>query len=584
MSLRRLVVILYSTRAFRLKLKAWKVKRSDALRVHATSQLALPDASSPGRSSDDFALHTVAAQSATQTSPHDVLRGHGNSKPLEDLYIHFRTAVSSNSEEQGGPVLRVEDFVEGNTSVLHFAIKEPTSGGNSKVIERSLHDMHNRSIGVDTRDRKGRTALELAVRKDSSTLAALLLEHGASVDLPDGQGNTPLHTALQAFASPAMFHVLLSKGANPNTCVPTTEERRTSPLGLIAKIIRSIRRSEHVRYLKYLNIVGELLAFGAGWSSAELESIIGAFGHYYHVSKGSNELFESIRPVLRAYLEAGHDPAAVSCPAHLDGCFLGTLANFAAVHSPSPLLALFILGEVKVAAHVRSLVDDLLRHCDCPDLPRLPNDDILDILRCALKRMDSIDPLALPRLSTGLLMATLERSTSDLLVPSIRMIVSANPEECRFDSYSSRYDLVRKMVMRPFDTLCTAAEFILVRRDGVDDPGSLPEMMRSIYQFAFHAKPVVNIESRVRTFMRKNPCSEHEIRTFFLCVLHVVTKEILEQKCSIDPQAKETLIELIRIRQSHELPDLAISQKLLYNAFCRGHGDHIDEPIGCSVM
>lgn len=142
--------------------------------------------------------------------------------------------------------------------------------------------------------------------------------------------------------------------------------------------------------------------------------------------------------------------------------------------------------------------------------------------------------------------------------------------------------------MRSFDTLCKVAEVILARRDGVDNPGSLPEMMRSIYQFAFHANPVANIESRVRTFLREHPCAEHEVRTFFLCVLRVMTKDILEEKCSIDPQAKETLIELIRIREWHEFPDLAISQKLLYKAFCRRPADHmnedIDESVRCSVM
>ena len=57
------------------------------------------------------------------------------------------------------------------------------------------------------------TALHIAAKKGFKDIAALLLEHGADVNLRDGEGNTPLHYAARNFDA-KMLHFLVKQGAN----------------------------------------------------------------------------------------------------------------------------------------------------------------------------------------------------------------------------------------------------------------------------------------------------------------------------------------------------------------------------------
>jgi ankyrin repeat protein len=55
--------------------------------------------------------------------------------------------------------------------------------------------------------------LHVAAYKDNPQAAAILLKHGASIDLTDGTGCTPLHWAAMQ-GSPKVARILLAAGAS----------------------------------------------------------------------------------------------------------------------------------------------------------------------------------------------------------------------------------------------------------------------------------------------------------------------------------------------------------------------------------
>ncbi|KAK4502505.1 hypothetical protein PRZ48_005930 [Zasmidium cellare] len=510
-------------------------------------------------------------------------------RTLEDLYFQLTCPVPSGREEDA--FVSTRDFVDGTTNVLHFAVKEPDWEGSTMILYRLLHDMQRLGISVDVRDRKGRTALELAVRNDSPFLAERLLNCGASVNLQNSQGFTPLHVALKAAVSPVTIRVLLNKGADPNLCLPPTETFRTA-LEWVASNSGQQRMLRDFSDQEYFEIVEALLEHGAGWRTNELVDILGAFVHYWIVSSESVRLFERAKPVLRAYLEAGLDPADIPCfsidDAQRRTCTHRSLIHFATLHSSDLTLALFIVRTTKSAKHVRAMVEDLLEPQLCPDAAKRPDTNVERVLHSAIERMNTIDPGALRSPSEGLLLAAVQDSNERQVASIVRTIVSAEPDECRFDQYDARLTLAQRLFDYPVDIRYTLAEAILIRRDGpggAANPGSLPLMMRYAYQLAFYAHPLGDMENRVRDFLRQRPCSENAIRSFLLCVLHVVTKDILENKSWTDLPSKRTLIELVRMRHLNGLPDLSISQKVLYNALNDGSsGAGIDESVGCAIM
>ncbi|NKI91866.1 ankyrin repeat protein [Hymenobacter sp. 1B] len=70
---------------------------------------------------------------------------------------------------------------------------------------------------LDQQDRNGWTALHVAVQGHAVDMAALLLAAGATVDVADAYGNTPLWRAtFESRGRGEMLRLLLAHGANPD--------------------------------------------------------------------------------------------------------------------------------------------------------------------------------------------------------------------------------------------------------------------------------------------------------------------------------------------------------------------------------
>ena len=89
----------------------------------------------------------------------------------------------------------------------YFTADFLTATGEAESVE-----MHETKIVFN---KNPHTALHIAAEKGFKDIAELLLEHGADVNLQDGEGNTPLHYAARNFDA-EMICFLVKKGADVN--------------------------------------------------------------------------------------------------------------------------------------------------------------------------------------------------------------------------------------------------------------------------------------------------------------------------------------------------------------------------------
>ncbi|UOG77678.1 ankyrin repeat domain-containing protein (plasmid) [Hymenobacter tibetensis] len=94
-------------------------------------------------------------------------------------------------------------------SVLSFVV----TYGNVAILQWLL----TKGPALDQQDRNGWTALHFTAQAYTVEMAALLLAAGATVDVPDVYGNTPLwRAAFESRGRGAMLQLLLAHGANPD--------------------------------------------------------------------------------------------------------------------------------------------------------------------------------------------------------------------------------------------------------------------------------------------------------------------------------------------------------------------------------
>uniref|UniRef100_A0ABD2WJM2 Uncharacterized protein n=1 Tax=Trichogramma kaykai TaxID=54128 RepID=A0ABD2WJM2_9HYME len=105
--------------------------------------------------------------------------------------LHRRTAELLLRHRAADP-----NYCNGDrSSVLHLVAKKADSDEALDYARMffEINEEMNREVEVDTRDRLGRTPLNLALELGHGRLAEVLLRHGADPNFPNKDGATPLH-------------------------------------------------------------------------------------------------------------------------------------------------------------------------------------------------------------------------------------------------------------------------------------------------------------------------------------------------------------------------------------------------------
>jgi ankyrin repeat protein len=127
------------------------------------------------------------------------------------------------------PVVQTLNFnqraADGN-SALHYAVRERYRG-----FTYFLLDNH---ADPNIKNTAGDTPLHETARIGDLEIMNALIEHGANVNIQDGQGNTAMHIAIPVDVHKAAFELLLSHRANPNL----RDRRGDSPLHIVIALNR----------------------------------------------------------------------------------------------------------------------------------------------------------------------------------------------------------------------------------------------------------------------------------------------------------------------------------------------------------
>ncbi|CAB0043661.1 unnamed protein product [Trichogramma brassicae] len=150
----------------------------------------------------------VDAQDASGNSPLHLALKRGNEHLMELLLEHGADANLSNLN---------------GTTPLHVIAKRGHDADKLAASFVASCDEAEEPVLVDTRDKRGRTALHLALERGHAGMARLLLENGAEANEPwPADGWRPLHVVARSrhYNADALLELLLENGADPNAATP----------------------------------------------------------------------------------------------------------------------------------------------------------------------------------------------------------------------------------------------------------------------------------------------------------------------------------------------------------------------------
>ncbi len=148
------------------------------------------------------------------------IRSYGQLHRLEQeiLFVKWANAKAGNMNPKWAPQLAAFNPTEKQMKAMMVRTGEFHHG---PTIDALVKVLLKQNISMDTQSRAGRTAMHRAAEKGHVTTLDALYRHGASLEITDETGSTPLLAAIQKHRMVAANH-LISLGANIKHEAPLT--------------------------------------------------------------------------------------------------------------------------------------------------------------------------------------------------------------------------------------------------------------------------------------------------------------------------------------------------------------------------
>jgi ankyrin repeat protein len=142
----------------------------------------------------------------------------------ERLYEWYSTLGEFNFYLEASLCLDQAEFGSHQNTILHYSAKRQ----NRQILEYVTRYISARRLDLDMPDRRGRTALEIAVVNDRYSNAALLLTANPYLAMLTSRGDGLLHLCVKVQASNAVLELLVQHGAS----IHATDADGKTPLEL----------------------------------------------------------------------------------------------------------------------------------------------------------------------------------------------------------------------------------------------------------------------------------------------------------------------------------------------------------------
>ncbi len=120
---------------------------------------------------------------------------------------------------------------------VRISLSEAVRRGDLDQVKSCL----DRGEDIEKTDRRGKTALHIAVMVEKPEVARYLLEHGANVNCQDDEGRTPLHIA-SILKNDELVNLLIERGADRK--IPDVYGRIPGDLTPVSRAQKAARRKQ----------------------------------------------------------------------------------------------------------------------------------------------------------------------------------------------------------------------------------------------------------------------------------------------------------------------------------------------------
>ena len=282
--------------------------------------------------------------------------------PVEVVYAWIKDDFNGSKTAE---ILGSSTFVEGQPNILHVVAHQEEP---QPVLEHILGFMKANSIDLGLRDAKNRSALEIAIAANRTNTIDRLLRAGASPHYTNQHGETPLHTAIRKHMDCSTIQLLLDAGADCNARVAMATEQNglrtfhyVSTLDLATHVDSDLDSlAAHNRFLTIETLLKADIDYNA--DSNEGRQV---YANFFTILDRSPLNFSeppaSFTDCLRAFLRRGADPFCQRPPCNLGYCT--ALSQCIFFHTNNSAILQCMVQEIDPKSHGQRLVSQLLEPC-----------------------------------------------------------------------------------------------------------------------------------------------------------------------------------------------------------------------------